>query len=131
MMPELRPQSRDQVSTNQFEPGFEEKLRCMFCGGATCRRCGDDVYMQQQNPALIGIHSTWITDNILAMQRPNDFMLQSIKIIEQFKTNTIRSIFNLTEAGEHPYCGRGNLPHSGFPYSPEIFMQAGSKNCSC
>lgn len=42
----------------------------------------------------------------------------------------ITAVLNLTEAGEHPYCGDGLEESSGFPYLPEIFMQEGSKS-SC
>lgn len=114
------------TSNDQFEPGFEEKLRCLFCGGATCRRCGEDAYLQQDSPAIRCLHSTWITESILAMQRPSDCIIHKSLLIPQFQSNRITAIFNLTEAGEHPYCGHGNLKSSGFPYTPELFMGAGS-----
>lgn len=37
------------------------------------------------------------------------------------------AVFNLTEAGEHPYCGDGLEESSGFPYLPETFMREGSE----
>jgi hypothetical protein len=80
------------------------------------------------NPAIDKLHSTWIDDSILAMQRPNDMLMKDSDLIEQFKRNGIVAVFNLTEPGEHPYCGGGNLKESGFPYHPEKLMASGSKN---
>ena len=79
------------------------------------------------NPAIDKLHSTWVDDSILAMQRPNDVLMKESNLIEQFKLNGIVAVFNLTEPGEHPYCGGGNLKESGFPYHPEKLMASGSK----
>jgi hypothetical protein len=73
------------------------------------------------------VHSTWITSYILGMQRPSDELFDGdTKLIEQYKKHNITAVFNLTEPGEHPYCGF-TLKPSGFPYTPERLMQAGSK----
>lgn len=104
----------------------KEKIRCMFCRGSSCNRCGITAYLTQTNPALEKLHSSWIDDNILAMQRPHDALFKDSNLIEQFKDNNIVAVFNLTEPGEHPYCGHGNLKTSGFPYQPELLMAAGS-----
>lgn len=45
---------------------------------------------------IIGLHSSWITDSILAMQRPNDKILEK-GILQEFINNKISVIFNLTE----------------------------------
>ena len=64
-------------------------------------------------PAIQNLHSTWITDNILAMQRPSNQILLEGNVLEKFKENNITAVFNLTEPGEHPYCGCGLLSSSG------------------
>lgn len=83
--------------------------------------------MSQSKPAINKLHSTWITDSILAMQRPSDTLFHNADLISQFLNSKIFAIFNLTEPGEHPYCGHGVLT-SGFPYSPEKLMNAGIKH---
>ena len=107
---------------------FESKgrLRCVFCRGGSCKRCGVDAYKHQPEPAIEQLHSTWICSTILAMQRPNSAMMPHL--IEQFRSHAITAVFNLTEPGEHPFCGHGILTSSGFPYHPEAFMASGIKH---
>jgi len=59
------------------------------------------------------------------MQRPSDEMFENIQLAVQFKNRQVSAIFNLTEPGEHPYCGHGNIYSSGFSYNPERFMEIG------
>lgn len=74
------------------------------------------------------MHSSWITENILAMQRPTDELINGdAKLVDQFKKQGITALFNLTQPGEHPYCGQG-LQASGFTYTPEKFMTQGIKH---
>lgn len=104
----------------------KEKIRCLFCGGKLCKRCGPTAYENCGAPGLQRVHSSWITESILAMQRPTEELVDGdAKLIEQFKSSGITALFNLTEPGEHPYCGSGLRP-SGFTYTPERFMSAGS-----
>ncbi len=100
----------------------------MFCGGGTCRRCGIEAYKTQETPALQNIHSSWINESIIAMQRPNEDMFVKSNVLAQFKSNKITAVFNLTEPGEHPFCGTGNQLYSGFPYNPETLMKSGIKH---
>ena len=44
----------------------------------------------------IGLHSSWIVENILAMQRPNDKILEK-GVLQELINNKITAIFNLTE----------------------------------
>ena len=74
------------VSASEFK--HKESIRCLFCSGKFCKRCSADAYKHCSSPALEKVHSSWITDNILAMQRPTDelisnycYMLSSIIII--------------------------------------------------
>jgi hypothetical protein len=74
-------------------------------------------------------HSTWITPNIVAMQRPSDELFASLNLVDKFSQAGLTAVFNLTQPGEHPFCGY-SLKASGFPYTPENLMRAGSR-CSC
>lgn len=105
----------------------KERVRCLFCGGDQCRRCGPTAYLQLEKPAIPNLHSTWINDSIIAMQRPSDVLFEQGNVLEGLRTARITAVFNLTEPGEHPYCGSGILEASGFPYTPEKLMAAGSK----
>ncbi len=114
------------VKSSEF--GKKEQLRCLFCGGPQCSKCSDTAYLGMINPAIDRLHSNWINDSILAMQRPSDSILIEGKVLEKFVANRITAVFNLTEPGEHPYCGSGILTASGFPYSPEKLMAVGSES---
>lgn len=106
--------------------GKKEQIRCTFCGGKDCSKCGLNAYKQLPHPAIKYLHSAWITDYIIGMQRPNDQALEA-GALRDMVDKKITAVFNLTEPGEHPYCGTGVLADSGFPYSPEKLMAAGSK----
>lgn len=116
----------DQVYCTSSPFGKKERVRCMFCGGDQCKRCSPSAYLQLENPAIPKLHSSWINESIVAMQRPSDIMFDQ-GVLEGMKAARITAVFNLTEPGEHPYCGTGVLEESGFPYSPERLMAAGSK----
>ena len=68
-----------------------------------------------------------ITDSILAMQRPSTTLIEHHGVREQFAAAGIKAIFNLQMAGEHAFCGPNTLEASGFSYTPQDFMDAGSK----
>ena len=106
-----------------FKP--KQRVRCVFCRGSSCNRCGSTAYLQLDSPALDKVHSSWITESIVAMQRPSDMLIENANLLEQFTSLGIGTIVNLTEPGEHPYCGPGLVEASGFPYSPEKFMARG------
>jgi hypothetical protein len=105
----------------------KEKVRCLFCGGDQCKRCSPTAYLQLENPAIPKLHSSWINENIVAMQRPSDYLFEQCNVLNELKLAKITAVFNLTEPGEHPYCGNGVLDATGFPYTPEKLMAAGSK----
>jgi hypothetical protein len=96
-----------------------------FCGGKRCLRCSEQAALRHGGAAFKGLHSDWITDSILAMQRPSTRLIQKYDLISKLKSAQIRMIVNLTEPGEHPWCGDGLEPSSGFPYLPEDFMAHG------
>ncbi len=56
---------------------------CLFCGGASCKR--ENWELQQEPSAIRGLHSSWITDDVLAMQRPSSRLLREFGIIAQFQ----------------------------------------------
>ena len=115
-------------SSFRLSAGFDRKevMRCMMCGGKDCAKCGADAYKKLTNPGLPKLHSHWITDEILAMQRPSEAILRDGVVVEMVKKK-ITAVFNLCEPGEHPFCGTGNLSETGFPYQPETLMSNGSK----
>jgi hypothetical protein len=104
----------------------KETVRCVFCRGSRCKRCGKNAYLIAINSPIEKFHCNWITDEIMAMQRPADELFDTINLLEAFQENKITAVINLTEPGEHPFCGF-KLKASGFPYTPERLMNAGSK----
>ena len=70
----------------------KEKLRCRFCRGDHCIRCGKEAYQQCTNPAISMFHCNWIFDSVMAMQRPSDEMFDSIMLIEAFQSNGITAV---------------------------------------
>uniref|UniRef100_A0A0K0D153 But2 domain-containing protein n=1 Tax=Angiostrongylus cantonensis TaxID=6313 RepID=A0A0K0D153_ANGCA len=100
----------------QLTPGDS---RCrLYCKGPACLYC--NVYHGES--AIPGLYSTWITENIVAMARPQAVHFENDEIIQLFKRNNVRAVFNLQEAGEHSFCGTGNLT-GGFSYDPECLMK--------
>ncbi|KAL0480326.1 tyrosine phosphatase domain-containing protein [Acrasis kona] len=95
-------------------------FQCHFCGGDKCRH--EDFNKTVGNPAIYGLHSNYVTDNIIASQRLSSRLIQQHDIYAQFKKHKVFAIVNLQERGEHPHCGDGNLIESGFSYSPEEVM---------
>ncbi|CAM9754101.1 unnamed protein product, partial [Choristocarpus tenellus] len=97
--------------------------KCRLCGGKKCLRCSEQCALRCKGPAVTGLHSTWITDSIMATQRPSTRLFEEYNIVQQFTDFGITGVFNLTEAGEHPHCGDGLEKYSGFPYLPEDLMK--------
>ena len=80
---------------------FDEKavLLCQFCGGESCPQ--EDFKANKIQPnAIEGLHSNWITHNILAMQRPSDRLIKEYNLYHKFKNEKINTILNLQEPGE-------------------------------
>lgn len=67
-----------------------------------------------------------VTDDVLAMARPNTAQIIKKDIIAQFQGWSIKTIINLQTPGEHASCG-GPLDESGFTYDPNIFMKNDSR----
>ncbi|XP_005605156.3 protein tyrosine phosphatase domain-containing protein 1 isoform X3 [Equus przewalskii] len=96
----------------------------MACGGRACKY-ENPARWSEQEQAVKGVYSSWVTDKILAMARPSTELLERYCIIEQFRTHGIKTIINLQRPGEHASCGNPLEQESGFTYLPEAFMEAG------
>ena len=102
---------------------LKETFICTFCGGKNCKH---ENYKNHQNPAIIGLNSDQIDDNIYASQRPANSLIKEFNLISKFKELNIGLIVNLQLPGEHPYCGPiEKLDESGFSYSPSLFESEG------
>ncbi|XP_047685650.1 protein tyrosine phosphatase domain-containing protein 1 isoform X3 [Prionailurus viverrinus] len=100
------------------------------CGGRACKY-ENPARWSEQEQAIKGVYSSWVTDNILAMARPSTELLEKYCIIEQFRSHGIKTIINLQRPGEHASCGNPLEQESGFTYLPEAFMEAGSVLIAC
>nr|XP_010598937.1 protein tyrosine phosphatase domain-containing protein 1 isoform X2 [Loxodonta africana] len=96
----------------------------MACGGRACKY-ENPARWSDQEQAIKGVYSSWVTDNILAMARPSTELMEKYHIIEQFRSCGIKTIINLQRPGEHASCGNPLEQESGFTYHPEAFMEAG------
>ncbi|XP_024149236.1 protein tyrosine phosphatase domain-containing protein 1 [Oryzias melastigma] len=98
-------------------------MQCsMGCGGEDCKY-DNPAYWREDQQAIKGLYSSWITEHLLAMSRPSTEIIEKYDIIDQFKRSGIKSIINLQMAGEHASCGKPLEPDSGFSYRPEVFME--------
>ncbi|RVE70660.1 hypothetical protein OJAV_G00067490 [Oryzias javanicus] len=98
-------------------------MQCsMGCGGEDCKY-DNPAYWREDQQAIKGLYSSWITEHLLAMSRPSTEIIEKYDIINQFKRNGVKSIINLQMAGEHASCGKPLEPDSGFSYRPEVFME--------
>jgi len=96
-----------------------------FCGGKKCKYENGETHWTEEQMAIKGLYSTWITDNIMAIARPNTINILKYDMIGQFKRFGIKTIINLQKPGEHPYCGHGLVEGAGFSYDPQLFMDNG------
>ncbi|KAI9221738.1 protein-tyrosine phosphatase-like protein [Blastocladiella britannica] len=100
---------------------------CAFCGGRTCKYCGParaELFPPTQI-VLPGLYSSWITPNILAMARPSADLMANGNLVEEMRVRGVTSVINLQQLHEHPQCGYGVMPKTGFSYDPEEFIKAG------
>ena len=106
----------------KFLHEFKDKLRCFFCGGRNCKHENYINNIKNDN-AIEGLNSNFITENVIASQRPSEILIQKYKLIQKFKELNIGLIVNLQREGEHPYCGPNayKLTSSGFSYNPSVF----------
>ena len=102
---------------------LRQQVHCKFCGGKSCRHEDWTRALDVRNThiAFQGLHSNWVENWAVASQRLATSLIEEFDLIGQFKAANLKAIFNLQEAGEHPFCGpEGTLyPESGFSYVPE------------
>ena len=105
----------------QFFHEFKDKIRCFFCGGKNCKH--ENYLNNKNNNAIEGLNSNYITENVIASQRPSEILIEKYKLISKFKELNINLIVNLQREGEHPFCGPNayKLTSSGFAYNPSVF----------
>ncbi len=82
-------QQKNRVQARKFNT--RNKLRCMFCGGKGCRH---ENYKRNKNPAIIGLHSDWIDDNIIASQRLSSRIIQQHDVLTTMKSLGVTTIVN-------------------------------------
>ncbi|KAF4094030.1 hypothetical protein AMELA_G00008540 [Ameiurus melas] len=100
-------------------------MQCsMACGGRACKYENPSRWSDEEQ-AIKGLYSSWITDKLLAMARPSTEIIEKYNIINQFLGCGLKTIINLQRPGEHASCGYPLEPESGFTYHPEVFMEAG------
>ncbi|XP_060714245.1 protein tyrosine phosphatase domain-containing protein 1 isoform X1 [Tachysurus vachellii] len=100
-------------------------MQCsMACGGRACKYENPSRWSDEEQ-AIKGLYSSWVTDNLLAMARPSTEIIEKYNIIDQFLGCRLKTIINLQRPGEHASCGYPLEPESGFTYRPEVFMEAG------
>ena len=56
----------------------------MFCGGRRCKYEQGSSW-KKEDMAIDGIYSHWITDDILAMARPNTAAMKKHSLVTKFK----------------------------------------------
>ncbi|CAL8367648.1 unnamed protein product [Lota lota] len=98
-------------------------MQCsMGCGGQACKYENPSCW-SEEDQAINGLYSSWVTDHLLATSRPSTEIIEKYNIIDQFKRNGINTVINLQKPGEHASCGNPLEPDSGFSYRPEVFME--------
>ncbi|XP_063743305.1 protein tyrosine phosphatase domain-containing protein 1 isoform X2 [Eleginops maclovinus] len=98
-------------------------MQCSIgCGGPACKY-DNPHYWSDNQQAITGLYSSWITDHLLAMSRPSTEIIEKYHIIDQFRRDGIKTVINLQIPGEHASCGNPLEPESGFSYRPEVFME--------
>lgn len=113
----------DKINSSSATFRFKDKLKCIFCGGKSCKH---EDWKNHGNPAVTGLNSDLIDNVIFASQRPSTFLIKKFDLINIFKSKKIGLIVNLQREGEHPFCGPNDgLEESGFSYNPEQFIENG------
>ena len=68
-----------------FRRNAPREMQCsMFCGGKRCKYEQGSTW-KKEDMAIDGIYSHWITDDILAMARPNTAAMKKHGLVSKFK----------------------------------------------
>ncbi|CAB1424764.1 unnamed protein product [Pleuronectes platessa] len=93
-------------------------MQCSIgCGGHACKYDNPSHWSDDQQ-AIKGLYSSWVTDHLLAMSRPSTEIIEKYDIIDQFRRHSIKTVINLQIPGEHASCGNPLEPESGFLIPP-------------
>lgn len=65
------------ISPRKFKP--PNRFVCRFCGGKECKH---ENWKNVENPAIEGLNSNWINDDIVASQRLSDRLIHEYRIID-------------------------------------------------
>jgi len=57
-------------------------LRCMFCGGVSCKH---EDWKKNKNAAIDGLNCDYITNDLIASQRPSTILINQFDLIKKFK----------------------------------------------
>lgn len=109
----------------QVKSTYDNKNRflCQFCGGKGCKH---EDWTQCKRPAIKGLNSNWINNDIVASQRLSARLIKEYDIVAQMKELKLGTIINLQEPGEHQHCGDGVIEKVGFSYDYEELQK-----CTC
>ena len=65
-------------------------MQCsVFCGGRRCKYEQGASSWKKDEMAINGIYSHWITNDILAMARPNTAAIQKHALVQKFKVTKL------------------------------------------
>lgn len=116
-------QKGNEAKVDSFLDRARHGIHCsLFCGGVKCKHEDWTLYTDRKNvhPAIEGLNSNWVGDNVIASQRPSTSLFLKYLLIQQFKHKSITGVFNLQEKGEHASCGPdGIYESSGYSYNGE------------
>lgn len=113
---------KNNTNEKRFFHELKDKVRCVFCGGKDCKHENYLNNLDNEN-AIEGLNSNFITDWVIASQRPSEVLIKEFELVSKFKEFEIDLIVNLQREGEHPYCGPNayNLTAAGYSYNPSMF----------
>uniref|UniRef100_A0A7N6AUZ8 Uncharacterized protein n=1 Tax=Anabas testudineus TaxID=64144 RepID=A0A7N6AUZ8_ANATE len=119
LTPEQAPRAKYTIVGEAIRYIVPEHMQCSIgCGGQDCKY-DNPSYWRDDQQAIKGLYSSWVTDHLLAMSRPSSELIEKYNIIDQFRRNGIKTVINLQTPGEHANCGNPLEPESGFSYRPE------------
>ncbi|CUI15485.1 phosphatase, putative [Bodo saltans] len=113
----------NEAKVDSFIDRARQGIHCsLFCGGVKCKHEDWNVCKDRKNvhPAIEGLNSNWVGDEVIASQRPSTSLFLKHLLIQQFKAKAITGVFNLQEKGEHASCGPDGIYEStGYSYNGE------------
>lgn len=84
--------SPDMLTTKRINFPKKVKALCRFCGGKSCAK---ENWKKCEKPAIQGLHSNWITDDIIASQRLSNRLIEQYDIMGQFRDLGVKAVLNL------------------------------------